>query len=856
LKDLPIDPLLPEIVRAVGEAGALVVEAPPGAGKTTRVPAALLDSGIGGEIVVLEPRRLAARLAARRVASERGERIGESIGYSVRFEDVSSARTRVRYATEGVLLRRLVEDPRLDGVGAVVLDEFHERHLVTDLALTLVETLRRSARPDLKLVVMSATLDAAPVAAYLGGCPSVRSQGRMFEVMIEHLDRPDDRPLDKQVVSAVRTLLREGPQGDVLVFLPGAGEIRRASEALDALAREHGALVLPLHGDLPLAEQARAVEPAARPKIVLATNVAESSVTIDGVTGVVDSGLARIATHSPWTGLARLSVEKISRASATQRAGRAGRTRDGRVLRLYTRGDFESRRDHDAPELLRLDLTEALLELHGAGVRDPGSLAWLDSPPPAALDAAEALLRMLGALDAGGGLTPLGRRLLAFPVHPRLARLIVEAERRGVAEEGCLFAALLGERDIRRSARVSTDRGPPRQRFQPHAASGSSDLLELVERFDEAEAAGFEPHRLRSLELDARTAQAVDRAGRQLARIARDQAPRPDSLEQVERALGIAVLAGFPDRVAKRRRRGARELVLSSGASAELGESSVVHEAPLLVAVDVEERAHAGRSSAAIVRIASAIDGEWLLDLYPDLLEHGEELVFNADSGRVELVSRIACGSVVLDESRAPARPSPESARLLARAAQTTSLAGAARGSLDALVARVELVRTHAPELELPELGDVSLERALETAAEGKVALAELDVSNLAELVLARLSPRQAQTLRQHAPERVTLPGGRSLEVHYERDKAPWIESRLQDFFGMADGPRVCAGRVALTLHLLAPNQRAVQVTSDLAGFWQRHYPGIRKELMRRYPRHPWPEDGRHATPPAPRPRR
>ena len=454
LQPLPIDPLLPAVVDALKSASSVVLEAPPGAGKTTRVPPALLDAGAFGEIIVLEPRRLAARLSARRVAAEREERLGETVGYSVRFEDVSSARTRLRYVTEGVLLRRLIDDPRLSGVGLVVLDEFHERHLATDLALALLRRLQRSERRDLRLLVMSATIAAQAVARHLDDCPRLESLGRSFPVEIEHLERPDDRPLDKQVVSAVRRFVREEAAGDVLVFLPGAGEIRRAGEALSAFAAESDVALLPLHGDLPLADQVRAVEPSPRRKVVLSTNVAESSVTIDGVTAVVDSGLARIATHSPWTGLPKLGLAKISRASAAQRAGRAGRTRPGRVLRLYTQGDFGSRPEYDTPELLRLDLSEPLLLLHGAGVRDAGELPWLDAPAPSALEAAENLLLCLGALETGGALSAIGQRLLSFPVHPRLGRVIVEGERRGVAEQTCLIAALLGERDIRVPART------------------------------------------------------------------------------------------------------------------------------------------------------------------------------------------------------------------------------------------------------------------------------------------------------------------------------------------------------------------------------------------------------------------
>ena len=402
---LPIDPNLPEIAAALRASGAVVIEAPPGAGKTTRVPRALLDAGFAaaGEIIVVEPRRLPARLAAERVAAELGEAVGKTVGYSVRFEERAGPETRIRFITEGILLRRLLGDPALPGVAVVVLDEFHERHVATDLALALLRAMRGGARPDIGICVMSATLDAEPVRAYLsdgarGDCPRVRSEGRAYDVTIDHLAEPDTRPLAPQIAAAVRRALREEPDGDLLVFLPGAGEIRRAAEALaplgDALA------VVPLHGEMSLPDQNRAVrpDPAGRRKVILSTNVAETSVTIDGVVAVIDSGLARIASSSPWSGLPTLALAKISQSSAIQRAGRAGRTRAGRAYRLYTRHDFDMRRRHDVAEVARTDLCETLLALASFGIDDRARFAWFEAPPAAALQAAEELLARLGAL--------------------------------------------------------------------------------------------------------------------------------------------------------------------------------------------------------------------------------------------------------------------------------------------------------------------------------------------------------------------------------------------------------------------------------------------------------------------------
>jgi len=848
---LPIDDTLPDLERAFRSARAVVLEAPPGAGKTTRVPWAMQSFLGDAEVLVAEPRRLAARMAAKRVADERGEVLGERVGYSVRFEEVASARTRIRYATEGIVLRRLLVDPTLRGVGAVILDEFHERHLATDLLLVLLNRLSRSTRPDLKLLVMSATLDAEPVAQFLGDCPRLRSEGRMFPVSIEYLSKADDRPLEKQIVSAVRQAVLDEPTGDVLVFLPGAGEIRKAKTALETLATEARLLVLPLHGDLPIAEQARAVEPAKQRKVVLATNVAESSVTVDGVTVVVDSGLARVAGHSPWSGLPTLALEPVSRASSTQRAGRAGRTKPGRVLRLYTKSDYENRRAHDAPEIARSDLAEAFLILHGAGVPEPEKLRFLDEPPKARVDSAHELLRLLGAFAPQGGLSELGRRLLRFPVSPRLGRLLVEGERRGVSKEAALCAALLAERDIVQNTRAGFG-----DRASNFGTRGPSDVLERVERYREAEDARFEPHRLRSFGLDVRSVESVRRAERQLFRLVKDSTEGPGSMDAVERELMRCLLSAFPDRVARRRRRGERDLVLASGGVARLSEQSVVVDPEFLLALDVEEQRGAS-SSQTIVRLASAIEPDWLLEDFADAVKLSDELEWNASAERVERVEKMAFGAVVFDEARGAAPPSPGASAVLAAAARRgASLSFAKSDAVSSLTLRLRLLREHFPELRFVELDENSVDATLDLICTGLVSFVELAAVDVPSALLSGLSAAQRRALDNETPERVRLPGGHTVPVHYEADRPPWIESRLQDFFGMPEGPRLCRGQVPLTLHLLAPNQRAMQVTTDLSGFWERHYPSIRRELMRRYPRHPWPEDGRTATPPEPRPPR
>ncbi|MCY1035466.1 ATP-dependent helicase HrpB [Corallococcus sp. BB11-1] len=848
---LPIDPLLPDIVSTLRSARSLVLEAPPGAGKTTRVPRALLEAGLGQgkEIVVLQPRRLPTRLAAQRVSEELGERVGETVGYQVRFEDVRGPKTRMSFVTEGVLGRRLLTDPTLRDVGIVVLDEFHERHLSADISLALLRRLQETARPDLKLVVMSATLEAEPVRAYLGGAPSLRSEGRRFDVSVEYLSAPDERHLDQQVLSALKRLFTQGVDGDVLVFLPGAGEIRRARDTCAEFAERHDADVLPLHGDLSPAEQDRAVRRSSRRKIILSTNVAETSVTIDGVAVVIDSGLARVASHSPWSGLPQLKLGKVSRASATQRAGRAGRTRAGHCVRLYTQHDFDGRPDQEAPEIRRTDLAETVLSLRASGVKDLAAFPFFEAPPAPAMEAAETLLRRLGAVDAQGKVTDVGQRLLRFPVHPRQARVIVEGERRGVGADAALLAALMGERDIRREARANLGGGGRAAAI----VSGPSDLLELLERFREAGRSGFSSGRMQSLSLDAGAVQSVERVQKQLRRNVREQGSRPGRPEDVEQALMLSVLAGYPDRVARRRRPRSPELLMFGGGTTSLSEFSVVQDAELMVAVDAEERPGRG----AVVRLASAVEAEWLLDLYPDALEEVDTLQWNPDARRVERLTRLAYGNLMLEETRTPAPPSEAAARVLAEAALAAGPERFAEPeALEQWRTRVALLAKAFPEAGFPTVDAPFLRDALASLCVGARSFSDLEGVSLLDALYTRLTQEQQRLLSNHAPERVTLPGGRGVKVHYEPGKPPWVESRLQDFFGMAQGPSVGAGRVPLVLHLLAPNMRAVQVTTDLAGFWERHYPAIRKELCRKYPRHSWPEDPRHAEPPAPRPPR
>jgi ATP-dependent helicase HrpB len=766
---LPVDAILPEIIDSLKRCPNLVIEAPPGAGKTTRVPPSLLEV-VGGEVVVLEPRRIAARLAARRCAWELDEQVGQTVGYQVRFEEAVGPRTRLRFVTEGVLTRRLLSDPALKGVAAVVLDEFHERHLESDLALALLRRLQRT-RSDLRIVVMSATLDTNHVAQYLDGCPILRSEGQRFELSIKHLPH-SPKPLEAQLTDAVELLIDEEPSGDILAFLPGAAEIRRATRECQAVARRAGLLVLPLHGDLPLAEQDRAIAPASQRKLILSTNVAESSVTVEGVTAVVDSGLARIATYSQWTGLPTLHVGRVSKASAKQRAGRAGRTGPGRVLRLYTVEDYLRRPEHDAPEIVRSDLSQLCLALRAMRIEPNDSVDWLDAPPAAAVERAELLLDRLGATET------TVQQLARYPLHPRLSRILTAAMERGVGEDGCIAAALLGSG----------------ARFE------KNDLLAAMDA-----------------DQDYRTRQQME----QLRRIARPSKQKHHN----DDALLMSVLAGFPDRVA--RRRTDSQVLLSTGASAEVAGEPPQYE--FMVAVDAEDRKD---KALPLIRMTARIEPEWLIDLFPDRVQEQSSVTWNRLAERVEAVSALLYDELVIQESRGAA-PDPEAAaELLARKALEAGIDRFVDGdTLNEFVARAEFAGFEAPDLQ-QALRDLCL--GLRSFTELKNAAVSF-IPNLEQ----QFSTRQ---LNEIAPARIRLPNMRWTKVHYEPGKPPWIASRMQDFFGMHETPRVGRARTPVVVHLLAPNQRAVQTTTDLAGFWERLYPQVRRELMRRYPRHSWPE--------------
>ncbi len=762
----------------------VVVVSEPGSGKTTRVPSALL-SVFPGQVLVLEPRRLAARLASSFVAREMGENVGETVGYQVRFETVAGPRTRLRFMTEGVLTRRLLSDPRLSGVNAVVLDEFHEHHLDGDLALALLRRLQQTARRDLRIVAMSATLDAAPVAAYLDA-PIVEAKGRVFEVSIEY-SAYSEKPAEEQVPDALRRL--GSIEGHVLVFLPGAAEIRRAARACGSAGFGAGFDIFPLHGDLAPEEQDRAVAPSKRRKLILATNVAESSVTIEGVRAVVDSGLARIAADSPWTGLPTLNVARVSKASATQRAGRAGRTAPGRAIRLYTVEDFHRRAEHETPEIRRRELSQVLLDLRAMDVSD---LPWLEAPPAEAVTQANDLLDRLRA----------GAELAKYPLHPRLARLLEDA-----GSAGTPIAALLsaGERLTASDRAVSHRAGP-------------SDLLAM---------------------LDAEWSPRAKQTLRQIQPLVKRKSSSREEKSSEEKLLQ-SILSAFPDRVARRRQ--GRELLLASG-PAELAESSVVR-GDLMVAVDIEDRRERG---VPLVRLASEIEPEWLLDLFPERITESNEVEWHRAGARVESVGRLCYDGLVISESRSGRIDSAAAAALLAEKAWEAGIGRFAdAGEIAAYRDRVAFAAEHSA---ISPLSDEDVRAALALLCTGLRSFSELTAAARDGGLLRALSERVDRRLSEIAPETIRLPGGRQTQVHYPPGQPPWIESRLQDFFGMRETPRIALGRAPVTVKLLAPNRRPVQTTTDLAGFWARLYPQVRRELSRRYPRHAWPENPAASAP-------
>lgn len=850
---LPIDQVLPSLLAHLRSSSNVVLRAPTGAGKTTRVPPAVFDAGLagGGQVVMLEPRRLAARAAARRIAFERGVELGGEVGWHVRFDKKSSRATQILVVTEGILVRRLQDDPFLEGIGCVIFDEIHERNLDTDLSLAMVRKLQRDARPELKIVAMSATLVPDQLVRFLGDAPLVESEGRLYPVEVRYLGSEERVPLGRQVTAAIAQAL-ESTTGDVLAFLPGVGEIRRTHEDLRAIAERRGVEVFELYGDLPADQQDAVLQKRARRKVVLATNVAQTSVTIDGVTAVVDSGLARVQRFDPSVGLDRLELERISRAAADQRAGRAGRTAPGVCLRLWNEAEQRSLSPEDDPEIRRVDLAGAALELYSWGERDLARFEWFEAPNANALQRANQLLRKIGAID-DGGVTQLGARLASLPVHPRLARLLIEGVRLDCVERAALAAALLSERDAflrSRMRRVATQ-------------TSDSDLLDRVAALEDFEDTGATT--TEAGELDRGGAHFILRARDQLKRSVEssrvafdgftqlDGGVSADSLPNQRALTRFALLAAFPDRIAKRREPKSRRGVMAGGRGVTLAESSAVAEPELFLCLDLDAGAR-GERAEALVRIASGVEREWL---DPRRITTHVDLAFDDEKERVIAWKRTTFDDLVLDEVQAGLPNDGEVARVLAEAAASQIERVWPRDDVEVanFVQRVRCLRAWMPELGLPEFDVASLRAVLAGLCEGRRSFEDLRKAPWLDGLRGSLDYKQLQVLEREAPERLAVPSGSQIRLEYEFGRPPVLAARIQELFGLAETPKIAAGRVGVVMHLLAPNHRPQQITEDLRSFWNNTYPSVASELKRRYPRHAWPDDPWNATPER-RPRR
>ena len=879
-RELPIDGILLNLTAALRQHNSLVLQAPAGAGKTTRVPPELLRAGLAGKgkILVLQPRRLAARVTAARMADENGWQLGQEVGYQVRFEQRLTRATRIVVATEGILLRQLRQDPFLQDTAIIVFDEFHERNLDSELALGMVRQVQQAVRPELKIVVMSATLAAAPIAKYLGDCPIVVGQGRTYPVEVNYLNPSQRRPLPELAADGLQQVLGRTP-GDVLVFLPGLREIRQTRKLVEDLARGCAADVLELYGDLPPEQQDAVLGQRQRRKVILATNVAETSITIEGVTAVIDSGWERQLRFDPRVGLDRLELTPISQASADQRAGRAGRTEPGLCLRAWDERSHGSRPAYAEAEIRRVDLAGAVLQLLGWIEPDLSRFPWYETPREEALSQAVRLLTRLEAIDQSG-ITPLGRRIAELPAHPRLGRLLVEAERRDCVEEAALAAALLSERD----PFVATRRSDGRRQAATYGSR--SDVADRVHALEDLESRGGDSpggtinrqaarqvFRVRDQLLRQLAAARQDdgtsehpaesrqtespRLGGSLAlpdrslgtgprRAARREPRPPTSGRQAgdrDEALSRCLLAAFPDRLAKRREPGSRRGVMVGGRGVRLADESTVGEGTLFLCVDVD-----GAGAEALVRQAAVVERTWLPDEH---LTEQLDVFFEDATERLLARRRRFWEDLLLDEAPAALPRDDRAARALAQAAadrwervfpsEETAVAG--------FVARVRCLSHWLPELNLPHLDETALRGLLPSLCAGRRSLAELRSGPWLALLKNLLSREQLRAVEQFAPERVSVPSGRSVALHYATGQPPILAVRIQELFGLAETPRIARGRVPVLLHLLAPNQRVQQVTDDLRSFWDNVYPRVRKDLRGRYPKHAWPEDPWQAKP-------
>lgn len=836
---LPIDELEAEFLQRIERERVLVLCAPPGSGKTTRVPLWLLRSpAVRGSILVLEPRRLAARACAAQLARSLGEPLGQQVGFAVRYTRVGGARTRVWVITEGILPRRMLEDPLLEGVGAVVLDEFHERSIHTDLAAAFLrETLE--ARPELRLVVMSATIEPEALARFFGGAGSLRGGSTPYPLEIEYLPQPDTRPLPERAAAGVRRLWADPgtPAGDALVFLPGARDIHRCARHLQERALPGDPEIVSLYGAMPAEEQDRVLLGGAGRRVVLATNLAETSLTVPGVRAVVDTGYEKRLRHDPRSGLDRLSLGKISRASAEQRAGRAGRLGPGRVLRLWTAAEHAGLTPAEIPEMCRLDLAPVLLAVLEFHPGDPARFAFLDPPAPPWLESALDLLRRLEAVEGRDfALTPLGRRLARLPVHPRLGRMLHQADRWGCLDLAVLAAAIIEEGEVLAE--------PPRR-----AAETDSDLAERLERVVRFEGQGADRHAALALGLNPVAARRVLRARDQL-RGRWDGGRCAGEKKRIDtRPLARLLLAAYPDRVCRRRAPGAGSALRVGGQGVELTEESGVRRGELFLALEAEAP-EAGPHAVARVRRAERLSLSDLEAVFAAHLSTQELVRFDDAREAVIGVQRSTYLDLVLWEREGRPTDPERVAEILSEAAAAAFDRVFCPGEeAQQLRARLELARRLLPDPGWPDASGEGLRRWLPELCRGLQRFQELRRIDWRKALHSRIPARLRARLERELPERLRLPSGKSARLDYrpalEPGGLPVLAVRLQEVFGWAAAPRLAGGKLAVLLHLLAPNGRPAQVTADLASFWSEGYHQVRKELRARYPRHAWPEDPR-----------
>jgi ATP-dependent helicase HrpB len=867
---LPIYEIENEIVTRLKNDRRLILSAPTGSGKSTQVPQMLLKHGLlgSGQVVVLQPRRLAARLLAARVAQELDVKLGDEVGYQIRFENVTSAKTKIRFVTEGVLLRQMINDPKLSGVAAILFDEFHERHLYGDITLAQTLDQQEKFRPDLMLAVMSATLNAGELEKYLSECrrdefhesqagnlmsgtrgtrPSEKfrctvlaSEGRMFPVEHEYLELPsytDKRPVWEQAADAFSQYVHRGGEGDVLVFMPGGFEIAQTIETIRHTSEAKGFILLPLHGELPPRDQDAAVARYDKRKVVVATNVAETSLTIDGVRLVIDSGLARVARYDANRGINTLLIDKISQSSADQRAGRAGRTAPGVCMRLWSREEHSHRAAQELPEIKRLDLSEVVLTLKASGVEDLRQFRWLEKPDEISLAHAEELLTDLGAIHENK-ITEVGRKMLAFPLHPRYARMLLAAQEYGCVHQACLVAALTEGRDLLlRNCGKEVDSA----REDLLGEKASSDFWILMRAWSFAFNHQFRVDACRKLGIHAVTAKQVGPLFEQFLRIAKDEKLDTQPREVKDENLQKCILIGFSDRVARRMDQGTLRCELVHGRRGVLARESVVQHSPLFVAAEIREIESRDKEVNTILSLGTAIEVEWLRELFPDDIKSDVHVQFDAQQKRVLAAELLRFRDLALAAKRIDPPPADAAARLLA----DEILAGRLLlpnwdHHVEQWLARLNLLCKECADLQLPAITDDDKKSIIEQLCHGAVSYKEIKEREVKPIVMSWLSPAQRELLDKHAPERLTLPNGRTPKVNYENGKSPFISLRIQELYDVNQTPKVAMARVPVTVHILTPGMKPIQVTQDLANFWREHYPKIKSELARKYPKHFW----------------